>query len=134
MKISPIDIFSPRKLVVFIGLFSIVVQYLLSTHFMGVCHSPRYSIIVSLDYTTFQAQGSLFYLFFFLCMFNMFDDNIRKSLLGASIHANVLAYYIGTYLTYVSCIHYLICQKLNINHIVMKINSPDNSFFPHILS
>ena len=45
------------------------------------------------------------------------------------MHANILVYYIGTYLTYVSCIHYVICQKPNINQIVMKINSPNN-FFP----
>ena len=64
----------------------------------------------------------------------MLYDNFRKSLLCATLHAKVLAYYIGTYLTYVPCVHYLICQKLNINHIVMKMTSPHNSFFPHILS
>ena len=59
---------------------------------MGVCHSPRYIIIVSLDYTIFWDQT----MYFFLSMFNMLYDNIRKSLLGASIHANDLAFYVGT--------------------------------------
>ena len=58
---------------------------------MGVCHSPRYIIIVSLEYTTFWGSD-----YFFLCMFNMLYDNIRKSLLGSSIHANDLAFYVRT--------------------------------------
>ena len=126
MWISPLDTFNPRKSVVFIGFVSVVVIVFVECPFYGCLSFSQveYNCIFRLH----NILG-IKAVYFFLCKFNILYDNIRKSLLCASMPANVLAYYISTYLTYVSCIHYLICQKLNINQILMKINSPDNSFF-----
>ena len=71
--------FIPRKLVVLIRFF--LLQYLLSTHGMAVCHFPRYNIIVSLGDKIFRDKTVI------LCMLNMLYDNIRtSSLMCASIH------------------------------------------------